>query len=306
VSAVVDNVINSSTGPTGPSGAQRPGTLRHRQALLHRLTEIDRDGWDSAAATALLLEIRAGIVRPNVRATGLQGLAADQAEATAWEATWEALCSPYLRRAESPWGVLTATARRAALGELVAGVYLTSARTAWHLVQMDADAVGGSPATPEAPHRRALPRVFLTDGGDHVSDTTDVPHAFPLGPLLAAVVQALVGVGWDVTQARHLVVAIAAGAERGVRTGASLPGWRRVSRHLGIPPWQVRRVTMLLLGAPDWPGLVERLVADGTGALEAPGLRAALRATVCYSLRSPATAFRQALTRGLPDGSQAA
>ena len=110
--------VRSSVGTHDDSGS---AVSRDREGLLTLLEDIDRAGWDSRPAATLLEYIRATVVRPNVAATGLAGPAADQAEATAWEATWEAMTLPSLRSARSPWGVLWATARRAANGRARGG-----------------------------------------------------------------------------------------------------------------------------------------------------------------------------------------
>ena len=116
-----------------------PSITRDREGLLAVLDDIDRAGWDSREAERLLTYVRATVVRPNVAATGLTGPAAEQAEATAWEACWEVLASPSLRSARSPWGVLWATARRAALGEVVAGAYGMDVRSGWRLARLGTD-----------------------------------------------------------------------------------------------------------------------------------------------------------------------
>ena len=56
-----------------------------------------------------------------------------------------------------------------------------------------------------------------------------------------------------------------------------VPGWRTLAITLGIPPWQARRVTVLLLGAPGWPGLAERWATGGPAALRGPAIEAAVR-----------------------------
>ena len=117
----------------GTRRSPSPPISRDREGLVAVLQVVDEEGWDCPAAHELLDYVRLTVVRPHVALTRLRGLAADQAEATAWAATWEALRSPSIRTVRSPWGVLWSTARRAVLGECVAGIYCTSIRTAWSL-----------------------------------------------------------------------------------------------------------------------------------------------------------------------------
>lgn len=94
-----------------------PPLDRSTDALLSRLAVIDLEGWSGPVGTELLEFIRTNMVRPLVVGVGLRGVLASQAEATAWEEAWAALDQPSLRCAAQPWGVVWATARRAALGE---------------------------------------------------------------------------------------------------------------------------------------------------------------------------------------------
>jgi hypothetical protein len=61
-----------------------------------------------------------------------------------------------------------------------------------------------------------------------------------------------------------------------------------MSLELSIPPWQARRVTVLLLGEPGWPGLVERVATGGVAALAGPAIDAAVQATCDETMRPPA------------------
>src|SRR4051812_39908122 len=98
------------------SGHSAPLTItRDREGLLAALSVIDDEGWEGPTATALLMFVRLKIARPLVIDVGLRGLAASQAEASAWQAAWIAMTKPSLRRAVSPWGVLWRAAKRAAL-----------------------------------------------------------------------------------------------------------------------------------------------------------------------------------------------
>ena len=150
--------------PIGISGEPGSAVTRDREGLLAMLADIDRAGWNCPVANELLAYVRATVVRPNVAATGLTGPAADQAEATAWEATWEALALPSLRSARSPWGVLWTTARRAALGELVAGIYCTDVRGGWRLARPETvDSVASDRVADNRDDFRHDPPVSLAD-----------------------------------------------------------------------------------------------------------------------------------------------
>ncbi|MCU0277302.1 MAG: hypothetical protein MUF33_00960 [Candidatus Nanopelagicales bacterium] len=276
-----------------------PSITRDREGLLAVLDVIDRAGWDSREAERLLTYVRATVVRPNVAATGLTGPAAEQAEATAWGACWEVLASPSLRSARSPWGVLWATARRAALGEVVAGAYGMDARSGWRLARLGTDHEVSGPVPVDTPTAgRYDPPVSLTDvDGRAVEPTSDSGQTGPSsGLVLSDVVHALVNVGWSERPARVIVEAVAAGATRKSCTVSGARGWRRLAQALDMPPWQVRRVMVVMLGTPGWPGLVERLVTDGKEILDESDMRAALRSTVVAWWPSPVTAARRAQT----------
>ena len=111
-----------------------PTTIRRdRPSLLDQLRIIDTEGWDGPAGTRLLQYLRTELVRPLTIHLGLRGAAASQAEATAWEAVWLEATNPSLRTAQSPWGVLWRTARRAVLNEVVATRFASSPCHGWIL-----------------------------------------------------------------------------------------------------------------------------------------------------------------------------
>lgn len=271
--------------------------VRDREGLLAVLSVIDREGWNSQTAERLLAFIRAVVVRPNVASTGLRGPAAEQAEATAWEATWEALTMPSLRSADSPWGVLWAIARRAARGEVVAGNYCTNVHAGWRVARSDAaEGRAANPRKGDAGTFRHLPPMSLADlaqCGIDLPARSELPD-LAAGPLLSLIVQALVSAGWREIPARRIVDVVAAGADRNGSDSSEVHGFRHLAEYLDMPPWQVRRVMVLMLGAPDWPGLVERLATDGGQALQDPSMLAAIDSTVSAWSRSPVTAARQA------------
>jgi hypothetical protein len=286
------------------SGAELSSSIsRDREGLLAVLTDVDREGWDSRTAERLLTYVRATVVRPNVAATGLAGPAAEQAEATAWEASWEVLASPSLRSTKSPWGVLWATARRAALGEVVAGTYCMDVRSGWRLARPDpVPHVPRLGSATDVGAGRYDPPVSLDamDGRDAERTSTSGPSRPSSGSVLSDVVDALVHAGWSERAARVIVEAVAAGATSKSCTVSGVRGWRRLAQALDMPPWQVRRVMVVMLGAPGWPGLVEHLVTDGRAILDESDMRAALRSTLVASSPSPVTAARHAQSSTSP------
>ena len=271
---------------------------RDRGGLLAVLDVIERTGWDSPTGESLLEYVRKTVVRPAVGSVGIRGSAADQAEASAWSATWEAMTGPYLRRAESPWGVLWATARRAALGEVVAGDFGTGTRKAWRAFASADPGIARSIGTgPESPGNGVglVSLDALADAGYELADRT--PDGTCSGARLSAVVLALVQEGWSEPVARRTIDEVAAVVDLDDRRGAWPQGWRELAAHLGLPPWQVRRVAIVLLGAQGWPGLLERLVLEGPDVLTDPPMLAALRSTTLWWLPNPITAAERAARR---------
>ena len=88
------------------------------ESLRDALHRVDVAGWDSAAGLDLLDHIRRAVVVPVVRRSGLRGPAADQAEATGWEAAWDALRRPTARTAQNPGGMVWVAVRRAVASEV--------------------------------------------------------------------------------------------------------------------------------------------------------------------------------------------
>ncbi len=99
-------------------------------------------------------------------------------------------------------------------------------------------------------------------------------------------------VGWGPAAAGAVVEGVAVTAVRDGKASAEAVGWRPLAAHLGLPPWQVRRVTVLLLGAPGWPGVVERMASEGEEVLDERGTRAALCSTACRRWPPPPKAAR--------------
>src|ERR1700709_2556930 len=98
--------------------------------LFDALACIHTEGWDRESGRALLDYALTKVVRAVVRAVGFTGTDAEYAESTGWAAAWEALRSPKLWSAESPWGVVNAAVRSAVLGERMAETYGTNTQSA--------------------------------------------------------------------------------------------------------------------------------------------------------------------------------
>ncbi|WP_426592610.1 hypothetical protein ACPPVS_12620 [Cellulomonas sp. McL0617] len=256
---------------------------RDRDGLLAALAAIDNEGWDGPVAELLLRFVRDEIARPLAIESGLRGTAASQGEASAWEAVWINLTKPGLRRSASPWGVLWQSARRAVLGEIIAARYVTTEANAWELRR---------PRRGRDPVRMPTSLDALLAAGwepvdrsaDHVSDDRALSEG-----LVRPAVRALARAGWPRLQAKQIVDAVieirAAPDER-----RSAVGWRPMAVKLELPPWQARRLCVVLRGTTTWPGLFARLLTDGPRAAQNPQMRAALRATRVRRHRSPALA----------------
>lgn len=264
-----------------------PNRLDSREGLLAELAIIDAEGWDGPAGQRLLGHVRSRIVRPQVVAAGLRGPAADQAEATGWAAAWEVLSRPEIRAAASPWGLLWVAVRRAVLGEVVAAVHLAGVRNGWRAEHSRQECWRGT-----GQHQPSDPPVSLAVLIEHgwEPEAQPIESGVDLGPRLEQVVSALVRAGWQPRSARAVVEGVAVTAVRDGKSSAEAVGWRPLARRLGLPPWQVRRVTVLLLGAPGWPGLVERMTAEGCHILDDRGIAAALRSTALSGSPPPPVA----------------
>jgi hypothetical protein len=247
-------------------------TLDSRDGLLRQLVAIEADGWESPAGESLLNYVRSHIVRPQVAAAGLRGPAADQAEATGWAVAWETLSCASISTAASPWGLLWVVVRRAIAGERVAADYQASVRNSWRAEseRLEQPGVGGTRA-----FARPLSLSLLLEEG--WEPTADSWTSTGVGRRLEIVIEALVQVGWERQAAYAVVEGIALAAVRDGKATTDAKGWRPLAARLGLPPWQVRRVTVLLLGAPGWPGLVERIATHGCQVLERDSIVAALR-----------------------------
>jgi hypothetical protein len=246
---------------------------------------------------SLLGYVRATVVRPHLVHTRLCDAAREQAEATAWEAVWEALTDDSLRTAQSPWGVLWQVARHSVLGEIVAGEYGTDARKSWRARRRSAPKEAGSTARSASDSGAAL--ISLEDLPDSGTEIAELgPLSLEACPLLMLVVDALVEVGWARSVAARIVEAVACSAGR---VGSDAVDWRLFATALQIPGWQVRRVVVAVLGVPSWPGLVQQLATDGPAILELAGVQAAMRSTVTSWMPSTVTAATQAARSPIPN-----
>lgn len=258
------------------------GAPRGVDTLHDLLDRIAADGWESPTATALLDYVRNTIVRPLVVELGLRGRAATEAEGSAWEEVWIVLAGDGLRQAGSPWGVLWLTARRAVLSESISALYQTSPRRAWELAKGDdADAFAPVRALPDLDHTD-LP----TTGLDGCSDR---PR-----PGVTTAIECLVKVGWDAVMAREIVLDILADEPNTRSTrwtvrpdGWAAYGWRTMAERLHLPPWQARRLIVVLRGTPLHPGLLPRLIKDGGSTVLDPTWWSALATTLDRARRSP-------------------
>jgi hypothetical protein len=179
-----------------------------RDSLFATLDRVEVEGWDGTVASELLDHVLRYLVRPQVRALRLHGLAADQAEATGWETAWETLRRPYLRTTENPVGVLWVAIRRAIRGEVVAARLATSPRRGW--CWSPSGHPDDDPA--ELVSRRFDEPLSLDMVMENEFEAPAPPMLFPLGPALDAVVEVMVDVGWTYTSARRVVEAVAANA----------------------------------------------------------------------------------------------
>lgn len=285
--------MSITTTPTRNDLTAAVGTT---DGLFDALAEIQIEGWEGPTGRAVLDYAKTAVVARAVRSAGFTGADAEYAEATGWAAAWEAMTSRSIRTADSPWGVVAAAVRSAVLNERMEETYGTDARSAWrvHRFQQEQRAEartsrGGwtSVADPGALVRPVSLSVLLAAGYE--------PTAKPAGSdgcgwRLDVIVDLLARHGWRREVAHAAVLHVAEHARQNPSGFPKAHGWREMSLELGIPPWQARRVTVLLLGTRDWPGLVERLALDGEAALSGQAIQAAVRATVEEAMRPPARA----------------
>jgi hypothetical protein len=260
------------------------------------LARIEAEGWDRETGRTVLEYAMEYVVRPAVRAVGLTGADAEYAEATGWSAAWETLSAHSLHRAESPWGVVTSSVRYAVLNERMAETYGTDARTAWRVHRYNKVKAGAprragrgdwSTVADPAALTRPVSLTAMVDAGYEPADSASAESG---GFGLATISDLLVRHGWRRELAEAALEHVAEYARPNPTGTPKARGWREMALELGIPPWQARRVTVLLVGAPGWPGLVERLAIGGPQALSGPAVTAAVQATCDNSMRPPARA----------------
>ncbi len=263
---------------------ENAGTLgravpRDNAGLLTMLDQVADEGWDGPTGRRLLTFVRERLARPLAVGAGLRGLAASQAEASAWQAAWEVLAFQDLGGTDKPWGVVWRAAQRAVTGEAVSARYGVDPWQSWRLARNGVPQLVGLDVLIElgldAGHdEHAVVELTLTDAYD-------------------AAVIALREVGWQAPLAEQIVTSVADLPEPGTRRGWTSVGWRSMSSQLDLPPWQARRLCVALLGTPSWPGLLARMLIDGPDARRVPAMQAALRCTRVRRLRSPVlTALR--------------
>jgi hypothetical protein len=228
------------------------------------LVAVDRDGWDGRAGRLLLDHVRRAVVRPVVRQSGLRGPAADQAEASGWQAGWDALRRPTARTAQNPGGMVWAAVRRAVFAEVGFSV---------------GDRLVG--AMPAADQARCVSLDDLMSAGWQPVEPGPVEAP---GSMVAVILDGLVDAGWDRAEAAEVIAIMADTAlpARSAEGGRPVPAttrWRWVSLRLGVPEWQARRLAGLLVGGRDWPGVLELVVTHGPGVMGDPIVREALRST---------------------------
>jgi hypothetical protein len=276
-----------------------PLDVRTRAGLLQALDLIADEGWDGPTGAAVLRYALAEVVAPVVRSVGIADSVAEFAESTGWAAAWETLCSTDVRDAASPWGFVRSAVRIAVAGEQLAEAYGTTVNTAWQIRRSYLARV----------HGRLSPRY----GWSRVADPAALSHPVSLTaladagyepeaeavvsaqscPRLAAIADLLTRHGWAAELAHAAVLHVAENARPNPAGPVRAHGWREMAAELGIPGWQARRVTVLVVGALGWPGLVERLAAGGTDALSGPVIEAAVRATCEETMRPPVRAARE-------------
>lgn len=278
--------------------------VRFREGLIEALHRIDREGWDGPAGGAVLRYAMRAVVVPVVRRFGATGTAAESAEAAGWAAAWEALRAPSIRDVESPWGIVTTAVRKAVFGEHLAERYGTGVRDAWQIRRFRAR--GGADGMPRqrgvwntVADATALSRPVSLSA---LNEAGWEPRASGIAdgepcPRLEILTALLVRHGWSEPTARAVIRHVADFA-RPNPDGRPRPlGWREMSDELGLPQWQTRRLTVLLLGTDEWAGLVERLEVGGRAALEDPMIAAAVRATRHEGMRPPARAAHETAVR---------
>jgi hypothetical protein len=288
----------NQSGNAGPAGSRQNEAVLSNpisegvpmdltpQQIRDALALIDAHGWECPAGRDLLEAMLRGVVRPLVRRAGVRGPAADQAEASGWEAAWDVLRRPAVRTAQNPAGMVWVAARRAVHAEV--GPRSRPARAlnerglSAHTSQVDPVAATsfGPPWQTSADNGFAAAQLSLDallERGWEPEGVSPITSRDP-GPLVSCLVAGLVEAGWEPEDAFDAVAVL---ADRAKQTPDGTPAtqWRWAALRLGVPEWRARRLAALLVGTERTPGLVELACAHGVGIFDDPAVRAALRST---------------------------
>ena len=259
---------------TEDAGVLTPGQPRDNTALLTMLEQVADEGWDGPTGRRLLTFVRERLARPLAVGAGLRGLAASQAEASAWQAAWEVLAFQDLHATERPWGVVWRAAQRAITGEALSARYGTDPWRSSRLARAGVPQLVGLD-------------VAIALGLDAQGDDERQAVAMSLPDAYDEAIRALQEAGWPADQAARIVAAVADLPDPGTRRWSAAAGWRTMAATLGLPPWQARRLCVALLGTTTWPGLLARMLREGAAAWRSPAMRQVLRCTRVRRLRSP-------------------
>ena len=267
------------------------------EALLDALGVIQAEGWEGPTGRAVLDYARTVVVGRAVRSAGFTGPEAEYAEATGWAAAWEAMTSRRIRSADSPWGFVAAAVRSAVLNERMEETYGTDARSAWRVhrfkeaqrAEVRNRRNGWTSVADPAALARPLSLTALIDVGYEPAAGTGRTSTSSQWRL-PIITDLLVHHGWQRELATAAVLHVCDHARQNPKGYPKAHGWREMALELALPPWQARRVTVLLVGTESWPGLMERLDVGGQAALAGPAIAAAVRATVDDAMRPPARA----------------
>ncbi len=239
--------------------------------LRDALLRVEREGWDGAEGRELLERVRREVVRPVVLGSGLRGPAADQAEASAWQAAWDALRRPSALTAENPGGMVWVAVRRAVWAEL------RPERVARRVATVTGDAGPSRDAAPIS-----LERLVAVGW-----QPSALPSSRDIGAVEERIVSRLVDAGWGWEDAADAIAIMADQVTRRP-SGAVATRWRWVATRLAVPEWQARRLAVLLLGSQDVAGVVELVARSGFAVLDDGAVLAAFRSTRHHRAAGPA------------------
>lgn len=205
------------------------------------LDAVDEHGWDCPAASALLTYARTHVVEPLVNQRRLFGEPRERAVAAGWLAAWEALRSPAIRAASSPWGSVRAAAMRGIKGDFIAERYKMSPRHAWRQYAAGIEPTGC--ATP----------VVTVSLDQELANGRDIPESrrpAGLGARLELICEALVEVGWSEEVAEMALGWCAANYSGSPRSGRHRS---QTLRHARTPSGEVVLASAVLGNADRYP-----------------------------------------------------